>query len=79
MAQRQHPIAQEIAGQPEADYNYSNLSLKVFLKDAQLTMAGGPYPGDLAPDFELTTTDDKRVRLSDLRGQLVVLIFGSVT
>lgn len=30
---------------------------------------------DLAPDFELSTDDDSRLRLSDLRGKKVVLFF----
>lgn len=32
-------------------------------------------PGDIAPDFELTADDGERVRLSELRGQRVVLFF----
>lgn len=31
--------------------------------------------GDAAPDFELTDTRGYQVRLSDLRGQRVVLVF----
>lgn len=34
--------------------------------------------GDYAPDFELNTMDGKRVKLSDLRGQPVHMIFWSV-
>jgi peroxiredoxin len=36
-------------------------------------------PGSEAPDFELETTEGDRVRLSELRGQPVVLRFGSFT
>ena len=32
-------------------------------------------PGDAAPDFELPAQDGKPVRLSDLKGQTVVLYF----
>jgi hypothetical protein len=36
-------------------------------------------PGDMAPDFALQDIDGKTWRLSELRGQPVVLIFGSGT
>jgi protein SCO1 len=32
-------------------------------------------PGELVPDFEMTTQDGKRVKLSELRGNVVVLTF----
>jgi thioredoxin-dependent peroxiredoxin len=32
-----------------------------------------PNIGDLAPDFELTNQDGKRVKLSDYRGKRVVV------
>jgi thiol-disulfide isomerase/thioredoxin len=38
-------------------------------------MATTPRVGDLAPDFQLTLMDNSRVRLADLRGQVVVLNF----
>jgi hypothetical protein len=42
--------------------------------------AGYLNAGDLAPDFTLATRDGaSRVRLSELRGRPVVLIFGSYT
>ncbi|WP_354294844.1 TlpA disulfide reductase family protein [Sphingomonas sp. 1185] len=34
-----------------------------------------PKVGDIAPDFDLTLIDGSHVRLSDLRGQVVVLNF----
>lgn len=34
-----------------------------------------PEPGDIAPDFELSDQTGKRVRLSDLREELVILYF----
>ena len=42
--------------------------------------AGHLRAGDPAPDFALTTLDrSSRVRLSDLKGRPVVLVFGSYT
>ena len=44
-----------------------------------------PAVGDIAPDFEINRlsaggkSTDERVRLSDLRGRPVALIFGSYT
>jgi peroxiredoxin len=37
--------------------------------------AGGPQPGDVAPDFTLTTLDGETVSLSDYQGQPIVLNF----
>lgn len=37
--------------------------------------AGGLQEGDLAPDFELETTDGETVQLSDFRGEKVLLNF----
>ncbi len=46
-----------------------------------LAFALAPHVGDEAPDFDLPVLhgDGERVRLSDLRGQAVALIFGSYT
>ncbi len=46
-----------------------------------MARAGHLRPGDVAPDFQLSTSDKKsRVRLSSFRGHKpVVLIFGSYT
>lgn len=37
--------------------------------------AKDPKVGDVAPDFEITLLDKSKVKLSDLRGQVVVLNF----
>jgi len=42
---------------------------------SDVTSEVGLEPGKLAPDFEITTTDGRRVRLSDFRGRPVVLNF----
>lgn len=39
------------------------------------TYAAPPAVGDVAPDFDMTLVDGSHVRLSDLRGQVVVLNF----
>ncbi len=38
---------------------------------------GSPHPGDPAPDFELTDQRGASLRLSSLRGSIVVLAFGT--
>ena len=42
---------------------------------AQIAHAEPPKVGDVAPDFDLALVDGSHVRLSDLRGQVVVLNF----
>jgi cytochrome c biogenesis protein CcmG, thiol:disulfide interchange protein DsbE len=37
--------------------------------------AAPPRVGEMAPDFQLTLIDDSRVRLSEMRGQVVLLNF----
>ncbi len=40
---------------------------------------GGPEPGDEAPDFEATSLEGNKVKLSDFEGDWVVLETGSIT
>ena len=62
------------------EYNYEHFRPKHLLADLWKTIRGeGLQPGSQAPDFELEPTEGDRVRLSDLRGQPVVLRFGSFT
>ena len=51
------------------------MSLKGIVKTALRGKATMLQPGDEAPDFEVTDHTGKRVRLSELRGQKVVLWF----
>ncbi len=62
-------------------YNYERFTRELLLKDIACgKAAGGPEPGDRAPDFEARTLDGNKVRLSDYRGEKnVVLTFGSAT
>jgi hypothetical protein len=43
------------------------------------TSSYGALIGDPAPDFDLPTTDGKRIRLSDLKGKNVALMFAVET
>ena len=62
------------------EYNYEHFRPKHLLADIWKTLRGeGLQPGAEAPDFEMETTEGERVRLSVLRGQPVVLRFGSFT
>lgn len=62
------------------EYNYEHFWPKHLYADLWRTARGeGLQPGTLAPDFELESTKGDRVRLSALRGQPVVVHFGSFT
>jgi len=65
--------------QPLEDYNYRHFRTKHFVADLVRTARGKGVPGATAPDFALPSTTGERVRLSALRGQPVVLHFGSAT
>lgn len=59
-------------------YNYDTFRRHMVKED--MHFAGGPEPGQLAPDFDLPTVDGGRFRLSDYRGKQPLLIqFGSGT
>jgi len=45
------------------------------IKPANFTGEIGNRPGDLAPDFQRQTIDDKTIRLSDFRGKAVMINF----
>jgi peroxiredoxin len=63
-------------------YNYDTFTKDLLVKDLASTkaFAGGPEPGERAPDFEAKTLDGESIRLSDYEGEKnVVLTFGSVT
>ena len=62
-------------------YNYHSFTRDLILKElAKTTFAGGPEPGDEAPEFEGRTLDGDRVSLDDYLGEKnVVLTFGSAT
>ncbi len=62
------------------EYNYEHFRPKHLLTDLWKTLRGeGLQPGAQVPDFVMETTEGERVRLSELRGQPVVLRFGSFT
>ena len=62
------------------DYNFEHFRCKHLAQDARATITKrGIQPGEMAPDFELPRTGGGSLRLSDLRGNPVVLHFGSLT
>lgn len=66
--------------QTSEQYNYGHFTSKHFLGDLKRSAQGyGRPPGTEAPDFELESTDGQRIRLSDFRGQPVLLHFGAFT
>lgn len=63
---------------PTTDYNYTSFSFALEQPELDRWLQNGPHAGERAPDFELEDLDRHRVRLSTLRGQPVVLEFGSL-
>ena len=61
------------------DYNYPAYSFAMEAPELERWQHAAPALGDLAPDFDLETTDGRRVRLAELRGRAVVVEFGSYT
>jgi hypothetical protein len=62
------------------EYNFAHFQRKHLIEDSQATIERrGIAPGELAPDWELPRVGGGTVRLSDLRGNPVVLHFGSFT
>lgn len=62
------------------DYNFEHFHTGILLEDGKRTIeAKGICAGEIAPDFELRRVGGGSLRLSDLRGQPVLLHFGSYT
>ncbi|MEZ4869121.1 MAG: hypothetical protein R3C14_47810 [Caldilineaceae bacterium] len=65
---------------PMGDYNFEHFRTKHLISDVMGTVeARGIHPGEQAPDFTLPRTNGGELRLSALRGQPVLLHFGSPT
>lgn len=61
-------------------YNYQHFWIKHLLADLWRSAGGrGLTPGVEAPPFDLESTDGARIRLSELRGQALLLHFASET
>jgi cytochrome oxidase Cu insertion factor (SCO1/SenC/PrrC family) len=65
---------------PVHDYNFDHFKTKYLVRDGKRTAANhGIMPGELAPDFDLPTSDGGMLHLSHLRGKPVLLTFSSYT
>jgi hypothetical protein len=61
-------------------YNYDRFRFSHVIEEAVgVWRLRGPLPGSPAPDFALPDTNGRAWRLSDRRGQIVLLHFGSYT
>ena len=63
-----------------AEYNYEHFR-PIHLREEvhRIRSRAGVAPGDVAPDFELPRVGGGSIRLSELRGKLVLLHFSSYT
>ena len=65
---------------PLEEYNFDHFRSIHLLRDVWRTLTSqGIQPGEVAPDFALTTTDGQTLRLSELRGRPALLHFTSYT
>ena len=80
------PLEVTRVGETVKDYNLRSLevtrpaprTLKLDFGAGTVTLAPKPAvltPGELVPDFAMTTQEGKPLRLSDLRGEIVVMTF----
>ena len=61
-------------------YNFAHFHAGLLAEDAAGTwQLRGPWPGDIAPDFELLDTHGQPWSLRHHRGKPVLLHFGSYT
>jgi hypothetical protein len=61
-------------------YNYEHFTAAEVATEIAITrQLTGPQPGDVAPEFELPGADGVAWRLSEHRGRIVLLHFGSYT
>ena len=62
------------------DYNYTHFRPSHGVRHVRRTLEWrGILPGELAPDFEMDSSEGVPTRLSDLRGRPVLLTFSSYT
>lgn len=62
------------------EYNYSHFTIKHLIQDGRRTVQEkGIEPGAMAPDFDLFRVGGGTIRLSELRGEPVLLHFGSLS
>ena len=59
------------------EYRYPHFKRELLAEDS--SFAGGAPPGQPLPDFELPTTEGRRLRKGDLLGKPLLLVFASYT